>query len=104
MSKIAKIVAMSRYYGSLASPGLKRLVKSLPRKESRETMVHLGAAAERLCAAQDAFNDGGVARSYSLIYEHFFNRKGWIPSYPETTGYIIPTVSLITWPLRMIKP
>jgi len=92
MSKITKIVAMTRYYGSLASPGLKRLVRSLPRQEPRETMVHLGAAAEWICAAQDAFDDGGVARSYSLIYQSFFNRKGWIPSYPETTGYIIPTI------------
>lgn len=40
-----------------------------------------------LCRAQDesASRDGGVARDYSLI-------KGWATSYPETTGYIIPTV------------
>jgi hypothetical protein len=31
-----------------------------------------------------ASHDGGVARDYSLI-------KGWATSYPETTGYIIPT-------------
>lgn len=37
--------------------------------------------------AQDSSstNDGGVARHYSLI-------DGWGPSYPETTGYIIPTM------------
>jgi hypothetical protein len=40
-----------------------------------------------LCRAQDssATSDGGVARHYSLI-------KGWAPSYPETTGYIVPTI------------
>ncbi len=40
-----------------------------------------------LCAAQDhsASQDGGVARDFSLI-------KGWATSYPETTGYIIPTI------------
>lgn len=40
-----------------------------------------------LCAAQDhsASADGGVARDYSLI-------KGWATSYPETTGYIIPSI------------
>ncbi|TFW30164.1 hypothetical protein [Duganella callida] len=40
-----------------------------------------------LCAAQDnsASADGGVARDFSLL-------KGWATSYPETTGYIIPTV------------
>lgn len=39
-----------------------------------------------LCRAQDcsASRDGGVARDYSLI-------KGWASSYPETTGYIVPT-------------
>lgn len=40
-----------------------------------------------LCAAQDhsTSSDGGVARDYSLI-------SGWSSSYPETTGYIIPTM------------
>jgi len=40
-----------------------------------------------LCRAQDesASNDGGVARDYSLLH-------GWASSYPETTGYIIPTM------------
>ena len=39
-----------------------------------------------LCRAQDSStsHDGGVARDYSLIH-------GWGASYPETTGYIIPT-------------
>jgi len=41
-----------------------------------------------LCRAQDlsASADGGVSRDYSLA------REGWATSYPETTGYIIPTV------------
>ncbi|MBU4035140.1 MAG: hypothetical protein KKA35_01805, partial [Proteobacteria bacterium] len=40
-----------------------------------------------ICRAQDfsKTKDGGVARHYSLI-------NGWGPSYPETTGYIIPTI------------
>ena len=52
----------------------------------------LEAAYDWICCAQDAFDDGGVARSYSLVYKTYFNRKGWFPSYPETTGYIIPTI------------
>ncbi len=46
----------------------------------------IDAALQWLCTAQDcsASNDGGVARDYSLL-------KGWATSYPETTGYIIPT-------------
>lgn len=40
-----------------------------------------------LCRAQDASSsaDGGVARHYSLV-------KGWGASYPETSGYIVPTL------------
>lgn len=40
-----------------------------------------------LARAQDksASADGGLARHYSLL-------TGWAPSYPETTGYIIPTL------------
>lgn len=40
-----------------------------------------------LCRAQDhsVTADGGAARHYSLI-------DGWGPSYPETTGYIVPTM------------
>jgi hypothetical protein len=44
------------------------------------------AALDWLCLAQDRSRsqDGGVALDYSLI-------DGWATSYPETTGYIIPT-------------
>lgn len=45
---------------------------------------HIDAAITWLCVAQDQWADGGVALRYSLV-------KGWQPSYPETTGYIIPT-------------
>jgi len=42
---------------------------------------------EWLKRAQDASTskDGGVSRSYSLL-------TGWATSYPETTGYIVPTL------------
>ena len=45
------------------------------------------ACTDWLAAAQDhsASADGGVARDYSL-------QTGWSSSYPETTGYIIPTM------------
>jgi hypothetical protein len=47
----------------------------------------IAACTAWLCAAQDnsASKDGGVARDFSLL-------KGWSTSYPETTGYIIPTI------------
>jgi hypothetical protein len=46
----------------------------------------VAAALDWLCVAQDrsGSRDGGVARHYSLLH-------GWSPSYPETTGYIVPT-------------
>lgn len=47
----------------------------------------LEASVDWIGRAQDnsSSNDGGVARDYSLI-------GGWNSSYPETTGYIIPTL------------
>ena len=46
--------------------------------------TYIQAAMNWLCYAQDATNDGGVAARYRLD-------SGWTASYPETTGYIIPT-------------
>jgi hypothetical protein len=45
------------------------------------------ASLDWIGAAQDRSRgqDGGVARHYSLV-------DGWAPSYPETTGYIVPTM------------
>jgi hypothetical protein len=45
---------------------------------------HIAAAAAWLERAQDVTKDNGVCGRYSL-------RGGWTSSYPETTGYIIPT-------------
>ena len=55
-----------------ADPGIDRAV--------REAVAWLGRAQDNSTTA-----DGGVARHYSLV-------DGWGPSYPETTGYIIPTI------------
>jgi hypothetical protein len=54
-------------------------------------MPHLEAALEWLARAQDATPDGGFARGYSLTWRGPWGR-GWQPAYPETTGYIIPTL------------
>jgi hypothetical protein len=53
-------------------------------KRETDLMRNLEAAFAWICAAQDARPDGGVAGCYNLI-------RGWGESYPETTGYIIPT-------------
>ena len=46
---------------------------------------HLRAAARWLAAAQDSQRDGGICGRYRLD-------RGWTSSYPETTGYAIPTL------------
>jgi len=46
--------------------------------------LQLDKAIAWLCRAQDATADGGVSEGYHLFH-------GWLPSYPETTGYIIET-------------
>jgi len=46
--------------------------------------IYIHAAASWLARAQDVTTDGGVA-----AYFHW--KDGWCPSYPETSGYIIPT-------------
>lgn len=47
--------------------------------------AHLVAAANWIARAQDAMGDGGIAGRYRL-------QTGWTSSYPETTGYLIPTM------------
>ena len=47
---------------------------------------HLEEAIGWLCRAQDASGCGGVSAGY------FIADGGWLPPYPETTGYIIPTL------------
>jgi hypothetical protein len=51
--------------------------------------VHLAAAIDWLCQAQDVRDGqpdaGGVSAGWSF-------EDGWLPSYPETTGYIIETM------------
>lgn len=56
----------------------------LARTQPQPVQAHLEAVMRWLCRAQDATPDGGVARMYHL-------KTGWGASYPETTGYIIPT-------------
>ena len=60
--------------------------QGLPANDPGNAAV-IDAATRWLCTAQDksASADGGVARDFSLV-------KGWATSYPETTGYIIPTI------------
>ena len=53
--------------------------------ETQRLHAHLSATLDWLKEAQDVQRDGGVSALYSLA-------RGWHSSYPETTGYIIPTM------------
>jgi uncharacterized protein YyaL (SSP411 family) len=46
--------------------------------------THLSKAMDWLCLAHESTVDGGVSEGYHLYHE-------WLPSYPETTGYLIET-------------
>jgi len=59
------------------------LLDPLPQRP-RDSRHHLNATMQWLCRAQDHGGGSGVAAGYSLL-------DGWLPPYPETTGYIIPT-------------
>jgi hypothetical protein len=55
------------------------------RKPPRSTDEHLHATMGWLLVAHDKGGRRGVSAGYSII-------DGWLPPYPETTGYIIPTL------------
>lgn len=59
---------------------------SSPQQSTRPLEDHLRAAADWLLRAQKATPDDGVAHSYDI------RAKKWLASYPETTGYVIPTL------------
>jgi hypothetical protein len=92
MKRIQSIKALSKYYSSFLNYDLTKIYLKVSKNRTHSAMAHIEAAVQWICRAQDAIDDGGVARSYSLVYNPYFKRKGWVPSYPETTGYIISTM------------
>ncbi|MGD9489368.1 MAG: prenyltransferase/squalene oxidase repeat-containing protein [Calditrichaceae bacterium] len=56
-----------------------------PNTRDRNIDLHLDEAYGWLCRAQDATKNGGVSSAFHLY-------RGWLTSYPETTGYIIETL------------
>jgi hypothetical protein len=47
---------------------------------------HLDGAIDWICFAHALTEDGGISKGYDLL------RGRWSPSYPETTGYTVPTL------------
>lgn len=57
-----------------------------PHASRRPLAEHLEAAAQWVLRAQATHGDDGVAHSYDV------RAARWLASYPETTGYLIPTL------------
>jgi hypothetical protein len=55
------------------------------------TREHMRAAVGWLLRAQDATPDHGVSHGY-FPFRCGVGASGWLPAYPETTGYIIPSL------------
>lgn len=70
-----------KHYIALAKDKL-----GVSRKNPRAIAEHLAGAAAWLLRAQKSTPDDGVAHSYD------YRLRKWLASYPETTGYIIPTL------------
>jgi hypothetical protein len=89
MSAVRDLVSKARE-GKIWRPANGRLfaaqfIRARAGRASRHADAeHLQAAVDWLLRAQDASSDGGVSGRYHL-------GRGWTSSYPETTGYIIPT-------------
>lgn len=97
--RMREIVRRTREWMSLtpaAREELRRDRQGLPRDDPGSARV-LDGLFDWMCRAQDrsVSADGGVARSFDLL-------RGWETSYPETTGYIVPT--FIAGATRLQRP
>ena len=89
ISRLARVARIARDAGAWRPTNAAALYANIAFRRRNECRGltdrdHLEAAAHWLGRAQDSQRDGGVAGRYRL-------RAGWSSSYPETTGYIIPT-------------
>jgi hypothetical protein len=67
-----------------------RFIRGTTRPVRGQTLERAEAAAAWLLRAQAATRDEGVSQGYFPC--HPDTTAGWVDSYPETTGYIIPTL------------
>ena len=84
MKKFNSLFLKVNYFNSYH---LKILLKDLFRLKYKvySNEFHLDKAISWLIYAKNKTSNGGISLGYSLI-------SGWKPSYPETSGYIIPTI------------
>lgn len=88
---IAKLIGLPFRYQPWRPRHLRLIMADISNPASQEQQdhsAHLNAAIGWLCRAQDVRDGkpdaGGVAAGWSF-------EDGWLPGYPETTGYIIET-------------
>lgn len=60
--------------------------RAAPKSKELPIRTHVEAALGWIRHAHSAAGDGGISKGYSLL------RGAWAPSYPETTGFTIPTI------------
>lgn len=89
--KPSSLIQLPLRYKPWQGRHLRLLMQDMPgaaRQPEQDHRTHLRGAIDWLCRAQDVRkrrpDAGGVAAGWSF-------EDGWLPSYPETTGYIIET-------------
>ncbi len=88
-SSITNRFKTSKIYNLYAFEELKQ--ERRRKNNVQDNKFHIQEALDWIKRAQDATPDNGVSRGYSVGWNPHFQSKGWQASYPETTGYIIPT-------------
>ena len=76
---------VSRWQMVKAVPLLFQELINATRRPPLDNLKHVRAGIDWLATAQDATADHGVSKGFAP-------HRGWLPSYVETTGYIIPTM------------
>jgi len=82
----------NRTFGRVVIEDQFRFLTGLGRPVRGETRERAAAAVAWLLRAQEATADRGVSLGYFPCNPRANGGGGWLPSYPETTGYIIPTL------------
>lgn len=74
-----------RNIGALMRATVRDLKGIRPVEPITSSHDHITAAMSWLCRAQDMAGDGGLSAGYDMVHGR------WLASYPEVTGYAIPT-------------
>lgn len=86
------LAARNRAFRRLLAGDQVRFLAAHPRGVAGETRERAEAAIDWILRAHDARPDRGVSMGYFPLDAESEATGGWMPSYPETTGYIIQTL------------